>query len=382
MSRIAPALLIPLALALALVVHAAPAVAQGGPPATPVRADAARLESTQRMFTVVGNVQPRRRAVVASEEEGLTLEVAVEEGDTVSAGALLAQIDSDLIELQIEAARASLAEAHAAVDEAIVEVEQAERDLNSLVDLSQSNAARPKEVEDARSALKLEETKLERARKSVAVQEAEIKRWERRLAGHTIRAPFNGVVVDKRIEIGEWIPAGGAVVDLIETGRVDAVLDVPEGIVNALAVGDEIEVRLRALDDPVTGRVRAIVPVANEQARSYPVRVALDDQGGAIKPGMSLTAFAPTGEMVQSITVSKDAVMRSPTGAYVFVVRDGMAMQMSIETGSSAGVDRVIVNGPIGPGDLIVVEGNERLYPGAPVRPMETGAEAPIANGG
>ena len=82
---------------------------------------------------------------------------------------------------------------------------------------------------------------------------------------------------------------------------------------------------------------------------------------------MSLTAWIPTGGNEPATTVPRDAILRSPTGAYVYAVRGGVAVRVTVDVRQSAGPERVVVIGSLESGEPLVVEGNERLYPGASV---------------
>jgi multidrug efflux pump subunit AcrA (membrane-fusion protein) len=92
--------------------------------------------------------------------------------------------------------------------------------------------------------------------------------------------------------------------------------------------------------------------------------------------GMSVTAYVPTGESGERLTISRDAIMRGPTGAYVYVSRQTQpqappsAVPADVQVLFAAG-ERVVVQSPmLQAGDMLVVEGNERLFPMAPIIPQ------------
>jgi multidrug efflux pump subunit AcrA (membrane-fusion protein) len=80
--------------------------------------------------------------------------------------------------------------------------------------------------------------------------------------------------------------------------------------VNIEATGARIE----------TADIRA-VPSVDSKARTFPVVVRLDNSTGTLAPGMSVTAWVPTGDLAERLTIHKDAVMRGPTGAYAYAAR-------------------------------------------------------------
>ncbi|MFW5652486.1 MAG: efflux RND transporter periplasmic adaptor subunit, partial [Planctomycetota bacterium] len=348
-----------------------------GPPPTPVRVDVVRRESVRDMRRTTGEIAARRRAIVASKESGLVLAVAVDEGERVDRGAVLARLDPELLELEHAEAEARLGEAQARVAEEAARVARWERELQSLVDLAARDAAQPKQLADARDDLAIAQAQRRVAEHAVAVTQAQLNRLERRISRMTITAPFDGMIVTKQTEVGEWVNEGGAVVEMIERGLADAVLEVPERIVNLIEHGMTVEVTL-ATGKHLSGHVRAIVPEADPRARTYPVKVELLDDEGRLKPGMSLSAFLPTGEEAEAITVPKDAIVESPTGSFVYVVRGASAVPATVEVLAGASANRAVVSSAsLRSGDEVVIEGNERLHPGATVDVINRAELAP-----
>ena len=339
-----------------------------GPPAMPVLVDMVKMERVPFMRRVTGEVRARRRSIVASQESGLVLDLPFEPGDAVKQGVVVARLDSDLLELETAELQARLQEAQATVAEQESELAQAKRDLQSILDLQKEGAAKPKELNDAGTTVRTAEARLNGAKRAAAVVAAQEASIEKRLEHKTIRAPFDGVIVAKQTEVGQWVNEGGAIVEMIESGLVDAVLDVSEDYINQIHPGLTVEVAMAAFSQPLTGRVRTVVPMGDTRAHTYPVKVELNDQGGKVKPFMTVEAWIPTGVMDQALTIRKDAVLHNETGSYVYVMRGGHAAISPVRPIFSAGLNRVVVAGGLRQGDQVIYEGNERLYPGASVR--------------
>ena len=112
-----------------------------------------------------------------------------------------------------------------------------------------------------------------RAAFEVAAQQAVVDRIASDLAKATIRAPFGGHVVDRTVEVGEWLAAGGAqVVELVELTRVLVRVDAPESAMPYLMVGGQARVKLDALGRSVVGEIRHVIPQADPRARTFPDR--------------------------------------------------------------------------------------------------------------
>ena len=120
-----------------------------------------------------------------------------------------------------------------------------------------------------------------------------------------------------------------------------------------------------------------VIPLVDSRARAFLVVVTLDNTAGRLAPGMSLSAWVPTGKTADRLTVDKDAVLRNETGtAYVYVARrqgpqssstPAVATPVNVKELFSVGRRIVVESHNLQDGDLVVVEGNERLFPGMPI---------------
>ena len=343
-----------------------------GPPPALVQVQLVTSQQVQDQWDVVGRLVEVRRAVVAAEQSGRVIEVEPEQGDPVKAGrTALARIDDVWARLALRSAKADLQQEQARVLEEAARLDQATRDLTFLEDLLKSNSAKPKEVSDARSTVAEKQAALAVAQAASASAEVQVARCREDLSRLTVVAPFDGVVVAKLTEVGQWVTPGAPVAEIISVGRIDAVIDVPERLVNFLEPGVELEVLIDALGVTATGKVAAITPLGSNAARTFPVKVRCDDRKGKFKPGMSVTAHVPTGKRVESLTVPRDAVKRTPSGTVVWANLDGQAMPIGVKVLFGVG-DRyavVPVGGgpPLLPGGQVVTEGAERLFPTQPL---------------
>ena len=362
------------------------------PPPTAVRVDAARMDTVQERRLVTGELRAVQRAHVATEEPGRIVEIPVEAGQKVRKGDLLARLDDKRLEIELSRLTAEDQAASAARDERQADLEWRERDLQTLQDLSKGGASNPKELYDAQSQVNIARAKVKTAEFAIAVIKGNLELMRKRVADMRIVAPFDGVIVIKLVEEGEWLSEGDAAVELVSTARVEAWLDVPQQFADAiLGKQPTVAVNIEATGQSQDSANLRAVPNMDTKARTFPVVVRLDNSAGQLAPGMSVTAWVPTGEQAQQMTIHKDALMRGPTGAFVYVARgsgpDAPAQAMPMDVQMMFGLaDRVVVKAPgLAAGDLLVVEGNERLFPTAPVIPLPRDAEpapAEVRSGG
>jgi len=368
------------------------AVAQpggGGPPPANVRLDDVRQENVVQMRDVTGEIRAVQRSRVAAEEPGLVVTLTVEPGDQVKAGQVIATLDDALMKLELAQRESEIRSFHALVKEREAQVKKAERDLSRLRELMQGQGASQNEVDDADTALAEAAARQTNAEAELAMKESLLSWTRQRLEDMQVRAPFDGRVVSKSTEVGQWVQEGDTVAEIVATGEVDAWIDVPERFIGALSTSEaKVQLYLAALDETFDAGITAVIADGDRLARTFPVRLRLANPDGLIKPGMSVVGKVPTGAMMQAMTISKDAVLRSDTGAYVYANVNGAAVQMPVTILFGSG-NRLVVQSPmLQPGMRVVIEGNERIYfPGmrlqdadAPSQPQE--AAAPKQSGG
>jgi membrane fusion protein, multidrug efflux system len=344
-----------------------------GPPPAAVRLAPAAQEPLQTRWDAIGQLREIRRAVVAAEVAGRVIEIPIDAGDPVVGG------ETELAKIDAVWARLVLAQADAEVRGAEALLDQTQRDLQFLEELQQAGSARPREVEDARALVKREGARLDAARAARDRARQELQRT-------AVLAPFDGLVVRKMTEVGQWLDPGAPVAEVVTTGSIDAVVDVPENLVNHVRLGQEVELLVQALDLRTTARVVSVTPLGADAARTYPVKLRLDDRDGRLKPGMTVVAEIPTSEREPTLTVPRDAVIQSATGPVVWMAvgepGSQMAMPQPVRVLFGHG-DRYAVRPmptagpPLTPDTHVVIEGAERLFPTQPLMPaaIPTAAE-------
>ncbi len=342
----------------------------GGPPSGPMASPvevvpAVEIVAAERV-ELLGTAAPIRESLVASEVDGLLSELRVHEGDSVRTGQVLVRLRTAAIEQQLAAARA-------ARDETDARLSRASADFDRLASLLQRAAISQREYEQAvadRDAFA----------QGVARLGAEVARLEDVLARATVRAPFAGRVAAVHVEIGEWVAQGTQIISLIDLSEVEVAVQIAERYISAIEPGFRVDVRLDALPGlDYVGTVRAIVPQAVPEARTFPVLIRVPNPGLAIKGGMAARVAAQLGSPEPAMLVSKDAIVRRGDQVLVFRVMAtgpptasgvgtrGMIEQVSVDIGPARGQWQVVY-GAVAGGDLVVVRGNERVFPGQPVQ--------------
>lgn len=320
---------------------------QEAPPAIVSVAPAVSTELAPRHWAP-GSVISRRDARVASEQSGRVTRVA-EVGELVRAGEAIAVLDDTALRLREREHAAELARIQSQLDLA---TRQEQRYAQLAV---QQNIARAQydQLRSERDALVQD-----RARAQALLAQTRHQRTQM-----TVRAPFPGVVVERQVQLGEYVAGGAAVARIVDTSSQEIRVRAPVDLAPHVAVGTPVLVR--AGGGERTHPVSALVPVGDEASRQLELRIAMDDRelpvGTAVEVGM------PSSARRAVVAVQRDAVILRREGNFVLRVgADNKAERLTVETGTEVG-DLVEVTGDVRPGDRLIVRGGERVEPGQAV---------------
>lgn len=367
----------PAALALLLMLTSA-AAAQNGMPPTPVGVGEVTLERVQDQQMVTGDLRAVRRSRVASEEPGIVAEIPVLEGQLVAKGDVLAVLDRKRLELELAQIDADMEVARGVIAERQADFEMAKNDVEAIRTIFEQRAANPKELRDAESKLRWAQARVTQSERAVEAIAAQRDLLQKRLEDMTIVAPFEGIVVAKHVELGEWIAAGAPVVDLISTGAVEAWLSVPQSLyAGASDKSLGVAVTIDATGETFTASEKRIIPQVEARARTFTLVAMLANEDHSLAPGMSVVGWVPKGSAADRLTVPSDAVLQNESGHFVFVVRESaegppVALPVRVRVLFPQGWRRVVESDQLKAGDKVVVEGNERLMPMSPLQPVDT----------
>ena len=192
-----------------------------------------------------------------------------------------------------------------------------------------------------------------------------------RLKKTRIVAPFDGWVTKEFTEVGQWIEAGGPIVEIVDLSRVQVEVPLPERYIGAIKVGAAVTATFDGLREfKVKGNVFSVVAQADRNSRTFPIKVELPNEDLMIKSGLVSRVTLQVGAPYQALVVPKDALVLRGGAKFVFVMKDGLVSQIPVVAVNHVN-NEVEINGQLEPGMIVVVEGNERLHPGQPVRVLE-----------
>ena len=341
--------------------------AQEGPPPAIIETSTVTSERITESVELAGTVRAILDSLVASEVDGRVADRRVDNGDRVSKGQALIRLDSARVDK-------SLAFARAEKDEVAALLELAERQERRARELYEDEVVSIHDLDEAVSNRQSLEGRLRGIEVRIASIEDDIARTQ-------IRAPFSGVVTEIHTEVGEWISQGDPVVRLSNLNKLEIQLAVPERYFPLLTRGDAATATIEAIPGvTLDGKIFALVPRADSDARTFPVIVRAPNPGGVVGAGMLARVSLSLASGPDVLLVPKDAIVRQAQRQMVFIVEGDAVRAVSVRTGRATG-SRVEVMGELAAGDEVVIRGNERLAPGQKVR-TETKTARSGANAG
>jgi HlyD family secretion protein len=243
-----------------------------------------------------GYVVARRKATVAAEITGRVVELFVDEGMTVQAGQVVARLDSVLAETDLNLARSKVAAAEAAANAIAAELRDAERIFGRVQSLSQKSIASEADLTKAEARVGILRAQLGQAQANLQTARLDVERSAKVLDKHGIRAPFDGVVVERSAQPGEVISpmsAGGftrtGICTIVDMDSIEIEVDVNEAFIGRVRPGGAIAAVLDAYSDwTIPAAVIAVVPTANREKATVKVRIGLRQKDPRVLPDMAV----------------------------------------------------------------------------------------------
>jgi RND family efflux transporter MFP subunit len=328
-----------------------------GPPPSPVQVSPVMEEMVSNQVTLVGTTEAIARSTVAAQVSGSVQDFPVSEGDFVKKGQVLARLRSTSVKLRLKAAEATKEKVQS-------NLVFAEKELDRYTRLKGTDSIAESSYDEALDDYKSLQSELLRTEADIEVLKDDIR-------NKTVVAPFAGFVAEEHTQVGEWIDVGGPVVTLLDMGHVRIMVDVPERYAIQLSQDSPVRVVVTSLgDETFSGKISAVLPEGDMNARTFPVRIELANPDLKIRSGMEATATFSLGTKMKALLVPKDAIVTAGTNRMVFVAAGGVAQPVPVQVlgyydGNAA------VAGPLQVGAPVVIRGNERLMPGQPVQIME-----------
>lgn len=298
-----------------------------------------KLEKTlfRRFSEIQGNVTPVKSNTISSETGGRLIRIAVREGDVVKAGQLLATVDMEPIQKQLQELETSM--------ELATDVYNRQKRLWE------------QKIGSEMQYLQAKNTK-ERLEKSMESLKSQLKKAN-------IYAPISGVIEELINEQGDVAAPGMPIMHLINTTNLKVVAEVPERYVGTVKQNDNVKIKVPALSMEQEAKIALIGKVVHTTNRTFKLETTLDNRQGLLKPNLLALVYIEDYREPNALVISVDLVQEEVGGKkFVFIAaKDGelqRAKKVYVTTGESYD-NQIVIKEGLNPGDEIIVLGSRGL---------------------
>ena len=327
-----------------------------------------------------GYVVAQRKAAISSKASGRLEWLGVAEGTRVKAGEIIARLDARDVAAQLDAARANVMVAKAALEQAEAENRDATVSLKRTQDLVARKFLPDSALDQAKARADRASAGVASGKAGLAAATANSNNARVAVDYTQIRAPFDGIILSKSANVGDLVTpfssaadSKGAVVSMADMTTLEVEADVAESSLSRIQVGQPAEITLDALPDArFRGSVSRMVPTVDRAKATVMTKVRFDAIDPRVLPEMSAkVSFLSqpiTAEQQKPVTaVSPDALAQRDGRTVVLVVRDGKAVEVPVTPGSRI-ADLTAITGEVKTGEQAVLKPGPELKNGALVK--------------
>ena len=317
----------------------------------PQTVSATKAESSdwQPKIDAVGSLRAVRGAELSLEVPGVVESITFQSGDEVKAGQVLLTLRKEDEEARLQSLEATAQLAQITYDRNVKQL-KAQAISQAIVDNDEAN--------------------LRNAKAQVAVQKAILDK-------KTLRAPFDGRLGLRQVDLGQFLSAGTEIATLQSLDPIFVDFLLPQQAVAQISDGEKVRAKVDAFPGRIfEGKITAINPKIDTGSRNIQVRATLANADQKLLPGMFATVELDTGVAQRLVTLPQTAVAYNPYGSLVYIVDDKgktpegnpqlVARQVFVTTGATRG-DQVAILKGVSEGDMVVTSGQIKLRNGVPV---------------
>ena len=339
-------------------------------------------------LSLTGNTAPLRTTNLVARVQGYLESIDYQDGAAVKKGAQLFGIERDIYQATLDQTKAQLAKDQAVLGEAQV-------DLTRYQTLAKQQSIALQQAQD-------QEFVVQQDKATVGVDQANVDTATINLGYTRVLAPFDGIVTNHQVDIGNLVGASGIATTLATIVQIDPIyvyftLSEPQYLAvrrnNAKAglptsstdlkylATIPIEIGLQDEEGyPHKGHLDYVSPQVDPSTGTLAVRAIFENKDNALLPGLFVRVRGPVGHQDKALLTQDQAIGTSQEGSYVLVVgADNVVQRKIVKTGQTQGQLRIIESG-LDPGDWVVTEGVQRAFPGAKVEPQRTELKSAAAD--
>jgi len=338
---------------------------QGGMQRPPSPVTVSRVQPTDagQVRAYAGRVYGAREVEIRARVQGILQQRLFQEGDEVKQGDILFQIDPEPFQVALDAAKANHRTATASLN-------QAEREWLRTSRLYEQNAVSQREYDNARSTFEL-------AQANQSLSQVRVAQAQLELSYTRVEAPVNGVTSLEAVSEGNLVERGTLLASLVQLDPIHVRFSLPEADAalrrTAIAAANgginNNPVSLLSADGSaysLNGQINFTASTVDQMTGTVAARAVFPNPEKQLVPGQFVRVQVLLQSFHDIIMIPETAVVQGPRGPSVFVIADNHAQFRPISLGPVTAAGQVVLDG-LAPGDLVVINGQVSLYPGAQV---------------
>lgn len=302
---------------------------------------------------ISGELRAEREATVRAEIGGSMTQVAVKEGQAVRIGALLGRIETRTLDDVRQSAMSGVRNAEN-------QLTVARRELERTETLVKAGALAARDLDVGRQSVTGAEAQLADAKSRLASV-------DRQLADTVLRAPINGLIAKRPVNIGDVVSVGEELFSIIDPSSMRLEASVPADDLSLLRISAMVTFMVRGYEQPFEGRISMIAPQADSVTRQVPIFVTIPNVGGRLVAGL----FAEGRVVSQSavgLVVPTNAVNTTGATPWALRVRDGKTERVEVRLGlQDPRTEHALVVSGLNEGDMLLRGAAQGITPGTPV---------------
>lgn len=329
--------------------------------AAPVKLFKVKRQQVSEKLNFTGLIEPLKKINITPDISGKIDKIYVDEGDRVSQGQLLAELDTRAIKLQLNQAEAAVAVAEA-------NYKDAQRNMDRMERLRKEDAVSEQQYEKIKLSFEAAEAQLKQA-------QAALNLAKHNLNVALMRAPFGGIVAFKNAEEGDVInpmmagfsPTSG-VLTLMDFSKVKIEIDVSTNDIARIKKGQKTILKVSAYPKKeFLGRVTLVNLTADPQSKKFKVEIQAENPELLLRPNTFGEVILEVSTSEETLAIPQKAIIENQ---YVFIAEDDTAVKREIVIGLQ-NTEMVEILQGLNEGDLIIIEGNYGLQDGAKIEVTE-----------
>ncbi|HEX8999016.1 MAG TPA: efflux RND transporter periplasmic adaptor subunit [Blastocatellia bacterium] len=327
-------------------------------------------------IALTGSLQAKESVDVMPRVQGRILNINVDTGQAVAKGALIAVLEDDEINQQIERAKAAIAVADASVAQREAEVQNAKAELDRKRKLVEEGVLSRFELDGLETRYRVTQSQLELARAQRRQSEAEHRELVIRQGQTRVVSPITGIIANRQLDVGAMAGPSAPIVTIVSVNPMVIQARASEQEVSRIRRGASVKVTVDGLPgQQFTGRVMRIAPLLDPQTRNGLIEIEIPNRNGALKGEMFARAELDLGSQRETTLLPRDALVYRGDQPGVYTIESDTARFREVETGLTQ-QDKVEVLNGLKLGEVVVTRGSNLLKDGDKVKIIGGGSNS------